>query len=249
MGGCLATKSSTGSAPNDLKKQVSYKSINTPQVNKGRKQQGMKELKQNYNINKNSEEIGHGAFGSVFKTFSVHNPDHIVAIKVMSKQKLESNLDYIAQEVAIMNDLDHPNVVKYFESYDDYKYIYLVMEYITGQQLFTKITETKNQTFGEQQAAKYMKQLFKAIAHCHASNVVHRDIKPENIMITDDDEVKLIDFGLSKIKKQTKQMMHTVAGTPFYMAPEVLNENYGTKADIWSLGVLLYVLVSGYLPF
>lgn len=116
----------------------------------------MRELKQNYLISKNSEEIGHGAFGSVFKTQNVHNKKHWVAIKVMSKTKLESNLDYIAQEVAILNDLDHPNIVKYFECYDDNKYIYLVMEYITGVQLFTKITQTANQTFGEQQACKYM---------------------------------------------------------------------------------------------
>lgn len=92
-----------------------------------------------------------------------------------------------------------------------------------------------------------MKQLFSAINHCHACGIVHRDIKPENIMINDEDEVRLIDFGLSKVSK--KKQMHTVAGTPFYMAPEVLVENYGSKADIWSLGVLLYTLVSGYLPF
>ena len=93
-----------------------------------------------------------------------------------------------------------------------------------------------------------MEQLFKAINHCHASGVVHRDIKPENIMITDSGSVRLIDFGLSKVNKGDKRLT-TIAGTPFYMAPEVLDGNYGAKADIWSLGVLLYVLVSGYLPF
>lgn len=92
-----------------------------------------------------------------------------------------------------------------------------------------------------------MKSLFAAINHCHANGIVHRDIKPENIMINDQNDVRLIDFGLSKANK--KKSMHTVAGTPFYMAPEVLAENYNTKADIWSLGVLLYTLVSGYLPF
>lgn len=92
-----------------------------------------------------------------------------------------------------------------------------------------------------------MKDLFSAINHCHAQGIIHRDIKPENIMITDDDSVRLIDFGLSKASK--KKNLHTIAGTPYYMAPEVLEGNYGTKADIWSLGVLLYCLVSGYLPF
>jgi serine/threonine protein kinase len=92
-----------------------------------------------------------------------------------------------------------------------------------------------------------MNKLFHSINHCHALGIVHRDIKPENIMINEEDDVRLIDFGLSKASK--KKNMQTVAGTPFYMAPEVLNENYGSKADIWSLGVLLYTLVSGYLPF
>ena len=92
-----------------------------------------------------------------------------------------------------------------------------------------------------------MKSLFQALNHCHANNVIHRDIKPENIMVTKEGSVRLIDFGLSKVT--TRKNLQTVAGTPYYMAPEVLRGNYGEKADLWSLGVLLYVLVSGYLPF
>lgn len=91
-----------------------------------------------------------------------------------------------------------------------------------------------------------MFQLFSSINHCHASGVIHRDIKPENIMLTGTNQVRLIDFGLSKM---SKQYINDIAGTPYYMAPEVLEGSYKEKADIWSLGVLLYVLVSGYLPF
>ena len=94
-----------------------------------------------------------------------------------------------------------------------------------------------------------MKKLVRAINHCHANGVVHRDIKPENIMIGADKEIKLIDFGLSKIDKSKNQHLTTIAGTPYYMAPEVLEGDYNNKCDIWSLGVLMYVLVSGYLPF
>ena len=97
-------------------------------------------------------------------------------------------------------------------------------------------------------AASYMKSLFQAINHCHAQNIVHRDIKPDNIMITANNTVRLIDFGLSKASKGNKQLQ-TVAGTPYYMAPEVLEGSYSKQADIWSLGVLLYTLISGYLPF
>ena len=152
------------------------------------------------------------------------------------------------EEVAILHSLDHPNIVKYYETYNDQKYIYLVMEYVTGTQLFEKITQQANQTFTEVTAAGYMKNLFQAINHCHAQNIVHRDIKPDNIMITNNNTVRLIDFGLSKASRNNRQLT-TMAGTPYYMAPEVLEGSYSKKADIWSLGVLLYTLVCGYLPF
>lgn len=94
-----------------------------------------------------------------------------------------------------------------------------------------------------------MEKMFRAVNHCHASGVVHRDIKPENIMIGYDNEIKLIDFGLSEKVIDKNQHFTSVAGTPYYMAPEVLDEDYTFKCDIWSLGVLMYILLSGYLPF
>ena len=142
--------------------------------------------------------LGSGAFGKVFLTFNKHNQEHQVAIKVMNKKKLKDHLDAIKEEVAILTKLDHPNIVRYFETYIDEKYIYLVMEYIDGGELFEKIAKQENQVFGEEMAAKYMQKLFSALAHMHAQGVVHRDIKPENIMLTSDDRLKLIDFGLSK---------------------------------------------------
>ena len=102
--------------------------------------------------------------------------------------------------------------------------------------------------FTEDMAAHYMKKLFSALNHIHAKGIIHRDIKPENIMITATDEIKIIDFGLSKRYKKGEKL-HNVAGTPYYMAPEVLEGDYDNKCDVWSLGVLLYVLMSGYLPF
>lgn len=93
-----------------------------------------------------------------------------------------------------------------------------------------------------------MEKLFRAINHCHANGVIHRDIKPENIMIGRDGEIKLIDFGLSR-KRESNNQMNTLAGTPYYMAPQVFDGSYNYKCDIWALGVLMYVLLSGYLPF
>ena len=100
-----------------------------------------------------------------------------------------------------MTRLDHPNIVKYFETYDDTKYIYLVMEYCPGGELFDKIASQKDQLFNESEACVIMEELFRAINHCHANGIVHRDIKPENIMIGKDGNIKLIDFGLSKRSK------------------------------------------------
>jgi len=214
---------------------------------KGRPQQGVNELKQNYVIDGKTKVLGSGAFGKVFLTTNKVDTSIKVAIKVLDKEKLKENIDCIMEEVAILNTLDHPNIVKYYETYDDNKYIYLVMEYITGGQLFDKITTQKNQNFSEHDACNYMRELFSSINHCHAQGIIHRDIKPENIMISNENTVRLIDFGLSKASK--KKNLTTIAGTPYYMAPEVLSGNYSSKADIWSLGVLLYTLVSGYLPF
>ena len=110
-------------------------------INEGRKQQGVHELKQNYIIDNKTKVLGVGAFGRVFMTTNKFEQNFQVAIKVLDKHKLADNIDCIMEEVAILNRLDHPNIVKYFETYDDAKYIYLVMEYISGCQLFDKITQ------------------------------------------------------------------------------------------------------------
>ena len=121
-----------------------------------------------------------------------------MAIKVISKQKLsKEEIEALHDEVAILQNLDHPNIVKYYETYDDVKFIYLVMELCSGGELFEKLTSNV-QPFNEQQAAVIMDKLLKAIIHCHRQNIVHRDIKPENIMYGQDGEVKFIDFGLAK---------------------------------------------------
>lgn len=183
--------------------------------------------------------------------FLTHNKklnDFKVAIKVLNKNKLKDHIDAIQEEVNILTRLDHPNIVKYYETYIDEKYIYLVMEYIGGGELFDKISEQENQVFTEEFARDYMKKLLGACHHMHAQGIVHRDIKPENIMISATGELKLIDFGLSK-RQEGQKKLKTIAGTPYYMAPEVLDGVYDQKVDTWSLGVLLYVFMSGYLPF
>jgi calcium-dependent protein kinase len=189
--------------------------------------------------------VGKGMFGSVFKTFSAFKPDHFVAIKVIDKRTIQDDLKLIEEEVACLHQLDHPNIVKYYETYNDTNYIYLVMELVNGGTLDNYME--LNGLFDEHKAIGFMRNLFSAINHIHARNIVHRDIKPENIMINKGDEVRLIDFGMSKSTAKTKEAM--MVGTPLFMAPEVFDGKYSKKVDTWSLGVTLYMLISGQVPF
>lgn len=149
------------------------------------------------------------------------------------------------EEVAILSKIDHPNIVNYYETYDDQYFIYLVMEYIQGDTLTKSITKNKN--FGEKAIAKYIKQLFLALNHCHAQGIVHRDVKPDNIMINEKDEVRLIDFGLALATNGKR--INELVGSPYFLAPEAIDLDYGPKADIWACGVMLYQLMSGKYPF
>jgi len=126
------------------------------------------------------------------------------------------------------------------------------MEYCNGGELFDRIVAA--QRFSERHAADVMSQMLSAIKHLHGHGIVHRDLKPENFLMNDpseNSEVKLIDFGLSKrfSAKKEVEKMHTVVGTPYYVAPEVLKGNYDISCDVWSLGVILYVFLCGYPPF
>ena len=148
--------------------------------------------------------LGSGNFGKVFLAFHHINSDFKVAVKTMQKKKIGDNLAKLKEEIKILAKLDHPNICKYYETYESPKHVYLIMEYCGGGDLFDKITSHKEGSqFTEQKAADIMKKLFLGINHCHSNGVVHRDLKPENIMYKAGeqgiDDIKIIDFGLSKL--------------------------------------------------
>merc|ERR1719334_1449185 len=147
--------------------------------------------------------------------------------------------------------MDHPNIIKLFETFEDHRNIYLVMELCSGGELFDRIIATGH--FSEKEAAVLMQQIIRAVYYMHENSICHRDLKPENFLFMTKDPIesnylKIIDFGLS-CKFSPDKVMETKAGTPYYVAPQVLSGKYDHQSDIWSCGVIMYVLLCGYPPF
>ncbi|TQV93109.1 CAMK/CAMKL/GIN4 protein kinase [Cordyceps javanica] len=155
----------------------------------------------------------------------------------------------IEREVAILKLIEHPNIMKLYDIWENRSEIYLILEYINQGDLFTFIN-TKGR-LSEELAIFFFRQMISAIAYCHSFNVCHRDLKPENILITEDLQIKIADFGMAALHQTATHHLATACGSPHYAAPELLkNRQYrGDKADIWSMGVILYAMLSATLPF
>jgi calcium-dependent protein kinase len=194
-------------------------------------------------------KLGQGSYGSVTKCTN-KSTKAVRACKTIPKSRLKS-LDAFKQEVNIMKATDHPNIIRLFETYEDHRNVYLIMELCLGGELFDRIIEAGH--LKEVDAAIIMQQMLKAVFYLHDNGIVHRDLKPENFLFLDKSPIdkntlKLIDFGLST-KFQEGQYLQMKAGTPYYVAPEVLRGKYNKECDLWSLGVILYILICGYPPF
>ena len=194
------------------------------------------------------KEIGSGGFS---RCLEVKNKTTglLFACKELPKKKL-SDYEGLMREVNLMIKLDHPNIIKLYEVYENEKYIYLIMELCTGGELFDRITEnTENGIqFTEKEAADLFKRMMSAINYCHKNGIVHRDLKPENLLYLNKDKnspIKVIDFGMSK-RFDSKHFMSEKVGTAYYISPEVLQGKYDEKCDIWSAGVILYIIICGY---
>lgn len=150
--------------------------------------------------------------------------------------------------------MDHPNIIKLYEVYEDTRYIYLIMEECSGGELFDRIIDriNKKAMFTEKEAAFIFKQMMSAICYCHSQGICHRDLKPENLLFlnsSEDSDLKVIDFGLSRIFGKEDNKMTTKVGTAYYVSPEVLSGDYDQLCDVWSSGVILFILLTGDPPF
>ncbi|PNY06736.1 CBL-interacting serine/threonine-protein kinase 25-like protein, partial [Trifolium pratense] len=195
--------------------------------------------------------LGQGNFAKVYHGRNM-NTNESVAIKVIKKEKLKKErlMKQIKREVSVMRLVRHPHIVELKEVMANKAKVFMVVEYVKGGELFAKVAKGKME---EHVARKYFQQLISAVDFCHSRGVTHRDLKPENLLLDENEDLKVSDFGLSALPDQRRSdgMLLTPCGTPAYVAPEVLKKiGYdGSKADIWSCGVILFALLCGYLPF
>lgn len=196
--------------------------------------------------------LGRGSFGKVHKARSLVD-NSVVAVKIIDKAKtVDAAMEpRIVREIDAMRRLqNHPNILKIFEVMATKTKIYLVMELATGGELFGKISGRRK--LKESVARRYFQQLVSALSFCHQNGVAHRDVKPQNLLLDAEGNLKVSDFGLAALPEQLRNgLLQTSCGTPAYTAPEVFGRRGydGSKADAWSCGVILYVLLSGALPF
>ncbi|XP_065082502.1 calcium/calmodulin-dependent protein kinase type 1 [Ochlerotatus camptorhynchus] len=208
------------------------------------------------------ELLGTGAFSEV-RLCEHRETGQAFAVKIIDKKALKGKEDSLENEIRVLkrfsakrqeNDPDrtwftHPNIVQLFETYEDKSKVYLIMELVTGGELFDRIVEKGSYT--EKDASYLIRQVLEAVDYMHEQGVVHRDLKPENLLYynpAEDSKIMISDFGLSKM--EDSGFMATACGTPGYVAPEVLAQKpYGKAVDVWSIGVISYILLCGYPPF
>ncbi|XP_019875201.2 calcium/calmodulin-dependent protein kinase type 1 isoform X1 [Aethina tumida] len=203
-------------------------------------------LEDKYNL---KELLGTGAFSEVRLAVRKENPGLMYAVKIIDKKALKGKEDSLENEIKVLRRLKHPNIVQLLETFEDKSKVYLIMELVTGGELFDRIVEKGSYT--EKDAADLIRQVLEAVDYMHEQGVVHRDLKPENLLYFNPDEdskIMISDFGLSKM--EDSGVMATACGTPGYVAPEVLAQKpYGKAVDVWSIGVISYILLCGYPPF
>ncbi|KAH1082015.1 hypothetical protein J1N35_021776 [Gossypium stocksii] len=209
-----------------------------------------KDFDQRYTIGK---LLGHGQFGYTYVAIDKANGDR-VAVKKIDKNKmvLPMAVEDVKREVKILEALKgHENVVQFYNAFEDDSYVYIVMELCEGGELLDRILAKKDSRYSEKDAAVVVRQMLKVAAECHLHGLVHRDMKPENFLFKstrEDSLLKATDFGLSDFIRPGKRF-HDIVGSAYYVAPEVLKRRSGPESDVWSIGVITYILLCGKRPF
>jgi len=196
------------------------------------------------------DELGRGAF-AVVKDGTHKESNELFAIKIISKDKLTAqDEEGLKDEIGALQLLQHDYIMRLYDVFDEGQSIFLVTEKLVGGELFDRIVDKTQYT--EKEARDVAKVLFEALAYCHQKRVAHRDLKPENLLLLsreNDTQVKLADFGFAKVCEPGSKL-RTPCGTPSYVAPEILKgRSYGVPVDMWSIGVIMYIVLCGYQPF
>jgi 5'-AMP-activated protein kinase catalytic alpha subunit len=195
------------------------------------------------------ETLGVGSFGKV-KLASHQQTEHKVAVKILNRKKIRilDMIGKIKREIQNLKLFSHPHIIKLYEVITTPTDIFMVMEYVSGGELFDHIV--KHGKFSEDVARSFFQQIISAVEYCHRHKIVHRDLKPENLLLDKNKNVKVADFGLSNIMMDG-EFLKTSCGSPNYAAPEVISGKLyaGPEVDVWSCGVILYALLCGKLPF
>ncbi|KAJ1437066.1 Serine/threonine-protein kinase, active site [Sesbania bispinosa] len=218
-------------------------------VNLGRKKEGQGMRLGKYELGRT---LGEGNFGKV-KLARDTDSGQLFAVKILEKTKIIelNNADQIKREISTLKLLKHSNVVRLYEVLASKTRIYMVLEYVNGGELFDKIASKGK--LSEADGRKMFQQLINGVSYCHNKGVFHRDLKLENVLVDAKGNIKITDFNLSALPQHFRAdgLLHTTCGSPNYVAPEILaNRGYdGATSDIWSCGVILYVILTGYLPF
>ena len=193
--------------------------------------------------------LGKGTFGKV--KIGTHEPtDEKVAIKILEKAKIKDTADIerVTREIHILKLIRHPNIIQLYEIIETSRKLYLIMEYASGGELFDYIV--KKSRLDENETCRFFHQIISGVEYIHQLGIVHRDLKPENLLLDDGKNIKIVDFGLSNTYN-LNEMLQTACGSPCYAAPEMIaGKKYNAlRVDIWSCGVILFAMISGYLPF
>jgi calcium/calmodulin-dependent protein kinase I len=231
---CLPEKEKEKSAPMVLEEEIKESGTSN------------KDIKDFYDIGKT---LGVGSFAIVKECVNKKTGESF-AVKIIDKKHIEGQEKMIKSEVNVIKQLSHPNIICLKEFYESERDIYLVTDLARGGELFDHIIDKGS--FTEKDAAHLVKQILEAVNYMHKKNIVHRDLKPENLLFKDKSEespLMVTDFGLSKFT-EASSLLNTSCGTPGYVAPEIIaRKGHGVAVDLWSIGVITYVLLCGFQPF